>query len=97
MKFNKLYHHYILIIKKNYLHFICNEFNKDIECRFTKKNENIYDLIENFYYLLNNDNWIKNYIFWELELFKYLGYDLNFRDLVEKRLLKINFSMFQNP
>ncbi len=56
-----------------------------------QKNENIYDLIENFYYLLNNDNWIKNYIFWELELFKYLGYDLNFRDLVEKKTIENQF------
>ena len=41
-----------------------------------QKNEHIYNLIENFYILLKNDKWIKNYIFWELELFKILGYDL---------------------
>ena len=42
-------------------------------------------MIEKFYILLDEDNWIKNYIFWELELFKIIGYDLEFGDLVEKK------------
>ncbi len=53
----------------------------------SQKNQTIYELIENFYTFLNNDNWIKNYIFWELELFKLLGYDLEFRNLVEKKII----------
>ncbi len=40
-----------------------------------QSNKYIYELIENFYILLKNQNWIKQYIFWELELFKILGYD----------------------
>ncbi len=52
-----------------------------------QKNENLYDLIENFYTLLKNDKWIKNYIFWELELFKILGYDLELINLVEKKII----------
>ena len=51
-----------------------------------QKNELIYYLIENFYSLLKKDNWIKNYILWELELFKILGYDLEFKDLVSKKI-----------
>ena len=51
----------------------------------SQTNENIYKLIENFYILLENQNWIKDYIFWELELFKILGYDLELRKLVDKR------------
>ena len=51
----------------------------------SQKNENIYNLMENFYILLNKDDWIKNYIFWELELFKLLGYDLELKDLVYKK------------
>ena len=47
-------------------------------------NKNIYILIEKFYKLLETKNWIKNYIYWELELFKNLGYDLDFNDLVTK-------------
>jgi len=43
--------------------------------------------MENFYILLNKDDWIKNYIFWELELFKLLGYDLVFENLVDKKII----------
>ena len=32
-------------------------------------------------------NWIKNYIFWELELFKILGYDLEFENVVDKQFV----------
>ena len=53
----------------------------------SQKNNLIFDLIEKFYTLLKKDNWIKNYIFWELELFKLLGYDLEFRNLVDKKLI----------
>ena len=37
--------------------------------------------------LLKSDNWIKNYIFWELNLFKILGYDLEFNNLVDKKII----------
>jgi len=53
----------------------------------SQKNHFIYHLIENLYILLKNENWIQNYIFWELELFKLLGYDLEFKDLVEKKVV----------
>ena len=51
----------------------------------SQQNISLYKLIENFYDLLKTPNWIMDYIFWELELFKILGYDLNFNDLVEKK------------
>ena len=50
-----------------------------------QSNINIYKLIESFYEILNSKNWIKNYIYWELELFKNLGYDLEFSGLVDKK------------
>jgi DNA repair protein RecO (recombination protein O) len=53
----------------------------------SQKNKMIYDLIEKFYILLKRDNWIKNYIFWELELFKILGYDLELKNLVDKKII----------
>ena len=53
----------------------------------SQKNPLIYNLIENFFILLKNKNWIKDYIFWELELLKTLGYDLHFKDLVEKKII----------
>ncbi len=52
-----------------------------------QKNKMIYNLIEKFYIILNNKNWIKNYIFWELELFKILGYDLEFENVVDKQFV----------
>ena len=52
----------------------------------SQHNENIYILIKKFYSILKNQNWIKEYIFWELELFKILGYDLALENLVEKNL-----------
>ena len=49
-------------------------------------NKKVYSLIEDFFNLLNDKNWLKKYIFWELELLKLLGYDLELENLVEKNL-----------
>ncbi len=53
----------------------------------SQKNDQIYHLVERFYVLLKSENWIKDYIFWELELFKLLGYDLKLKDLVEEKII----------
>ncbi len=50
-------------------------------------NFKIFDLIEKFYLILDDKNWIKSYIFWELELFKILGYDLELENLVDKKII----------
>jgi len=50
----------------------------------SQTNKDIYLLIESFYKLLESKNWLKNYIYWELDLFKNLGYDLDFNNLVNK-------------
>ena len=55
-----------------------------------QKNEKIFKLIEDFYQILQFDNWIKNYVLWELELFKLLGYDLVFENIVEKKIIGNN-------
>ena len=57
----------------------------------SQKNADVFFLIEKFYNILNKDNWIKNYIFWELELFKLLGYHLEFDKLVEKEMKNDQF------
>ena len=49
-------------------------------------NKKVYSLIEELFNLLNYQNWLKKYIFWELELLKLLGYDLELENLVEKNL-----------
>ena len=50
-------------------------------------NKKVYTLIEDLFNLLNDRNWVKKYIFWELELLKLLGYDLELENLVEKNLV----------
>ena len=53
----------------------------------TPENENnieIFNLIENFFNILEKKNWLKNYINWELMLLKYLGYDLNLKNIIHK-------------
>tara|TARA_B100000900_G_scaffold119886_1_gene101214 strand:- start:64 stop:744 length:681 start_codon:yes stop_codon:yes gene_type:complete len=52
-----------------------------------QKNQFIYSLIDDFFLLLKSDNWIKNYIFWELELLKVVGYELKFENLVDKKMV----------
>ena len=49
-------------------------------------NKKVYSLIQDLFDLLNQQNWLKKYIFWELELLKLLGYDLELENLVEKNL-----------
>ena len=56
-----------------------------------QKNDTIYNLLSNFYIFLENENWVKDYIFWELELFKTLGYDLEFENLVNKQFVGNQF------
>ena len=53
----------------------------------SQPNQAIYNLIKNFYDFLKNENWIKDYIFWELELLKLLGYDIEFKNLVDKKIV----------
>ncbi len=51
-------------------------------------NKKVYELINNFFLLLKGENWLKKYIFWELELLKYLGYDLELENIVKKDIIK---------
>ena len=53
----------------------------------SQSNINIFGLIEKFYYIISRDEWLKDYIFWELELLKALGFDLELNSLVTKELI----------
>ena len=53
----------------------------------SQSNIKIYDLIDNFYHIISENKWLKNYIFWELELLKVLGYDLELNVLVKKETI----------
>ncbi len=53
-----------------------------------QENVNIFISISDFFQLLNEKNWIKLFLLWELNFFKNIGYDINFNDYVS--LKKIN-------
>ena len=46
------------------------------------------ELISIFFELLTKENWLTSYIFWELDLYKNLGYELNFSNYTKK--IKLN-------
>ena len=58
-----------------------------------QSNKEIFTLINKFFEILPSDNWIREYIFWELELLKLLGYDLELENMVEKEIVdkKVNY------
>ena len=51
-----------------------------------QSNDKVYFIIQNLFLILKEKDWLKKYIFWELELLKILGYDLSLENLVEKDL-----------
>tara|TARA_B100001029_G_scaffold94040_1_gene77184 strand:+ start:157 stop:837 length:681 start_codon:yes stop_codon:yes gene_type:complete len=53
----------------------------------SEENFKIFNLIEIFFENLRDDQWLKNYILWELSLFKFLGYDLNLKNLVSSEII----------
>ena len=57
----------------------------------SQSNIEIFNLIEKFYLILSSDEWLKDYILWELELLKTLGFDLELDKLVTKELLDDKF------
>jgi DNA repair protein RecO (recombination protein O) len=59
-----------------------------------QSNKEIFFLIYNFFNIFNLDNWIKEYIFWELELLKLLGYDLELKNMVEKEVINNQINYF---
>jgi len=50
----------------------------------SQANIKVYQIIENLFLILKDQDWLKKYIFWELDLLKLLGYDLEIENLVEK-------------
>ena len=48
-------------------------------------NTNVYNLINNFFDLLKDENWIKKFILWELNFFKNIGYDIDFKNYVSNQ------------
>ncbi len=53
-----------------------------------QSNNKIYNLIGDFYSFLENYNWINKLIFWELELLKLVGYDLELKSIVNEEVIE---------
>jgi DNA repair protein RecO (recombination protein O) len=51
-------------------------------------NIQIYKIIKNLFLILKDKDWLKKYIFWELDLLKLLGYDLELENFVEKDIIE---------
>jgi len=47
-----------------------------------QSNNKIYLSINHYFNILKNDKWVKEFILWELDVLKNLGYDLNFKNYV---------------
>ena len=59
-----------------------------------QSNKKIFILIDKFFEILASANWIQEYIFWELELLKLLGYDLELKNMVEKEVIDEEVNYF---
>ena len=53
----------------------------------SQENSKIFKLINDFFVILANNNWVKEYIFWELKLLKLVGYDLELNKIVNKEII----------
>ena len=60
-----------------------------------QSNLKIYNQFYSFFELLNSEDWIKKFIFWELEIIKLVGYDINFIDYIDKNKFKSSESYAQ--
>ena len=52
-----------------------------------QSNDKIFILINKFYNFLKEYNWINKLIFWELELLKHIGYDLELSNIVSEEII----------
>ena len=53
----------------------------------SQTNKNIFNLLNDFYQILNEPYWLKEYIFWELKLLSLLGFNLDLKALVSKEII----------
>ena len=53
----------------------------------SQKNEKVFNLLIKLFKILKDNDWLKQYVFWELELLKFLGYDLELESIVEKEVV----------
>jgi len=57
-------------------------------------NTRVFENLEIFFKNLNTQQWLKKYIIWELNLFKFLGYDLNLENIVTSKTINNKHKYF---
>ena len=64
----------------------------------SQENINIYNLINNLFLLLKKIDWLKDFVFWELQLLKLIGYDLELKNIVDEEIVngKKNYFVQRN-
>ena len=66
----------------------CIKYTFDIIKTLTVENQQnlkVFELIGNFFNILISDDWVKLYIYWELDFFKSIGYDISFQNYVSAK------------
>jgi len=60
----------------------------------SQTNLKVYQLINDFYFILTQSDWLKEYIFWELKLLSVLGFNLDLKNMVNKELINDKITYF---
>jgi len=59
-----------------------------------QKNKEIFKTIDDFFKILDSEIWIKKYIFWELEILKLVGNDLELKNIVDREIIDNEISYY---
>ena len=53
----------------------------------SQSNVNVFNLINNLYSIFNVDDWVKEYIFWELKLLEIVGFNLQLNKIAKSEII----------
>ena len=53
----------------------------------SQSNVNIFNLIGDLYSIINIDDWVKEYIFWELKLLEIVGFNLQLNKIAKSEVI----------
>ena len=56
-----------------------------------ENNSNIYNLIDDFFKIIKESDWLKLFVMWELEFFKTIGFEINYKEFAN--IKKVNGSL----
>tara|TARA_Y100000741_G_C18147973_1_gene515968 strand:- start:88 stop:768 length:681 start_codon:yes stop_codon:yes gene_type:complete len=73
--------------KKKLLNIICAMYLIKILTVEYQKNIKIFDSLNDFFLILKNSDWVKNYIFWELNLLRLIGFELNLKKIAKSEII----------